>query len=36
MNYQNNHALTDPFFSSLMSMGYEPNHIVDVGANRGN
>jgi len=31
-----NHARTDPFFSCLKSLGYQPKHIVDVGANRGN
>jgi len=30
------HAVTDPFFSCLKSLDYQPKHIVDVGANRGN
>ena len=30
------HATTDPFFDSLLRLGYHPSHIVDVGANRGN
>jgi len=30
------HAKTDPFFQSLLRLGYCPSHIVDVGANRGN
>ena len=29
------HARTDPFFDCLVRLGYKPNHIVDVGANRG-
>lgn len=33
---QSSHARTDPFFSCLKSLGYQPKHIVDVGANRGN
>jgi len=32
----NSHAHTAPFFSCLKGLGYEPKHIVDVGANRGN
>lgn len=31
-----NHARTDPFFSCLSKLGLNPQHIVDVGANRGN
>jgi FkbM family methyltransferase len=30
------HAETDPFFNTLLKLGYQPRHIVDVGANRGN
>ena len=30
------HAETDPFFNTLLRLGYHPGHIVDVGANRGN
>ena len=30
------HAETDPFFNTLIKLGYQPGHIVDVGANRGN
>ena len=30
------HGRTDPFFDCLVRLGYKPNHIVDVGANRGN
>ena len=30
------HAKTDPFFESLLRIGCNPSHIVDVGANRGN
>lgn len=33
---EENHAMTDPFFDSLLRQGYRPLHIVDVGANRGN
>jgi FkbM family methyltransferase len=29
------HACTDPFFDCLVRLGYNPQHIVDVGANRG-
>jgi FkbM family methyltransferase len=29
------HAETDPFFECLARIGFKPNHIVDVGANRG-
>jgi FkbM family methyltransferase len=30
------HARTDPFFDCLARLGFAPQHIVDVGANRGN
>ena len=30
------HANTDPFFETLVNLGFKPKHIVDVGANRGN
>lgn len=30
------HARTDPFFSCLVRLGFQPRQIVDVGANRGN
>ena len=30
------HAETDPFFNTLLKLGYQPRHVVDVGANRGN
>ena len=30
------HARTDPFFDCLVRIGFQPKHIVDVGANRGN
>jgi FkbM family methyltransferase len=30
------HANTDPFFKTLVKLGFNPQHIVDVGANRGN
>jgi FkbM family methyltransferase len=29
------HALTDPFFDCLSRIGFDPKHVVDVGANRG-
>jgi len=29
------HARTDPFFDCLVRIGFQPKHIVDVGANRG-
>lgn len=30
------HARTDPFFGCLMQLGFTPQNVVDVGANRGN
>ena len=30
------HAKTDSFFDSLLNLGFNPKHIVDIGANRGN
>jgi FkbM family methyltransferase len=30
------HALTDPFFNTLLKLGFEPQHVIDIGANRGN
>jgi FkbM family methyltransferase len=30
------HAVTESFFDTLLKLNYAPQHIVDVGANRGN
>jgi FkbM family methyltransferase len=30
------HAKTEPFFDCLKKIGFAPQHIVDIGANRGN
>jgi FkbM family methyltransferase len=29
------HANTDPFFQCLLNIGFEPKHIIDVGAHKG-
>jgi FkbM family methyltransferase len=34
--FNSSHAKTDPFFNCLSSLGYSPEHVVDIGANRGN
>lgn len=34
--FEQGHARTDPFFDCLCKLGYRPEHIIDIGANRGN
>jgi FkbM family methyltransferase len=33
---QHGHACTDPFFDCLQRLGFKPELIIDIGANRGN
>lgn len=35
LSYVNKHSLLDTFFTTSRNMGFEPTHILDVGANHG-